>query len=201
MDWLTVAEIVGLLAGLATGIRIFWALGKWCHKKLSKIDMFNNHKEHVILNEKIDKLVVCVETLTGELITNAGTSLKDSLIRLEHSVALTSERQRARMLDSPELVYETDLAGNCIWVNRTYARAVQRGHDELMGKGWINVVSENYRDEVDEKWYESVREDREFEMRIMFATPDGAEFPVMVRSYKMRHNGETIGFLGTVILL
>lgn len=195
LEWFTVAEAIGLLAGIAAAIKVLWTLGKFLKKKW--IAMFSN----VLIHEKIDHLAECVQTLTGELLTNNGTSVKDSLLRLENSIALTSERQRARMLDSTELVYETDLEGNCTWVNRTYSRAVERGFEELMGKGWINVISEDMRDEVDEKWYESVQDNREFEMNIMYVKPSGEEFPVMVRSYKMRHNGKTIGFLGSVTLL
>lgn len=195
MDWWALAETVGLLAGLAAGTKLLWTLIKIVKRKWK--GMFGN----ALIHEKIDNLTDSIEGLRGELVTNSGTSIKDSLNRVEREVALTSERQRARMLDSEELIYETDLSGDYTWVNRTYTRAVQRGNEELIGKGWINVISESYRDEVDEKWYDSVREDREFEMKIMYVTPDGVEFPVMVRSYKMRHNGETIGFLGSVTLL
>ncbi len=196
VDWQQLASIIAVTGGIAVTLRFLWIQLPKGYRKLR-----DSMLGYAIINEKIDHLAESVERLTGELVTNSGTSIKDSLLRLEYNVALTSERQRARMLDSPELVYEADVDGNCVWVNRTYARAVQRGHEELMGKGWINVIAESDRDEVDQKWYESVEEDREFEMRIMYSTPDGVEFPVMVRSYKMRQSGETIGFLGTVTLL
>jgi len=194
-DWMTVAEIVGVIVGLVGAIKILWIVGKWLKKKWN--EMFSN----TIINQKIDNLTDAVEDLRERTVGNSGNSMIDKLDRLEHSIALTSERQRARMLDSDELVYETDTEGNCTWVNRTYARAVERGYDELMGRGWVNVIAESNRDSVEDKWYESIEQDREFEMKVIYATPEGTEFPVMVRSYKMKHNGETIGYLGTVTLL
>lgn len=190
-DWFTVAELVGLLAGLAAGIRVLWSLGKFLKEKWK--GMFGI----AALQVDITNLSEQVTFLVSEMHPNDGTSFRDVLNRIEHDVALANERQRARMLDTPEMIFETTADGDCVWVNRTYTRAVERALPELLGRGWVNGIASGDREVVVQGWYEAVQESREFEMNFSFQTPDGVSIPVMCRSYRMRnHAGEIIGYLG-----
>lgn len=188
-----VAGILGALASFGAFVKWVWPWIKGCYRK-----MFGAAQ----VVERLDELSEQVGWLVSEMKTNAGTSIKDQLNRVETACAKTNERQRARMLDSSDLVFETDPDGSCVWVNRTYARTVQRLPQELMGHGWVNAIARDHRDRVMKGWYDAVDEDREFEMKFNFSTPDGDEFPALVRSYKMTDSrGNAIGYLGSVTLL
>jgi len=191
-DWFTVAEIVGLLAGLAAGIKVLWTLVSWIKRKWK--NMFGLE----VIKTNIDTLSEQMSFLVSEMHPNGGTSLRDSLNRIEEQISLTSERSRGRWLDAPEMLFETTVDGECIWVNRTYTRGVQRSIAELLGSGWVNVIALEDRETVVAAWYKAVKEDREFDMAFRFQTPDGVTFPVHCRSYKMidRH-GDPIGYLGS----
>lgn len=188
-----VAGILGAVASVGAFVKWVWPWLKGCWKVV-----FGNQQ----IESRLDELSEQVGFLITELKVNGGASIKDQLNRVEMACAKTNERQRARMLDSSDLVFETDPDGSCVWVNRTYARTVQRLPQELMGFGWVNAIAKGHRDRVMDGWYASVKEDREFEMNFNFSTPDGDEFPALVRSYKMTDSrGNAIGYLGSVTLL
>jgi len=191
-EWFTIAEIVGLLAGFAAGMRVLWSLGKYLKKKWKK--MFGLDA----LKTNIDTLSDQMSFLVSEMHPNGGTSIRDALDRIEDQISLTSERSRGRWLDAPEMLFETDDEGEYIWVNRTYTRGVQRSLVELLGSGWVNVIAIEDRETVVASWYKAVKEDREFDMEFNFRTPDGVSFPIHCRSYKMTDRfGEPIGYLGS----
>jgi PAS domain S-box-containing protein len=148
-----------------------------------------------------------IDTIFEAVTPNGGTSMLDKvdiiaakMIRVESSLHLTNERSRGRWLDAPEMMFETDTEGNCTWVNRTYARIVGRGIDELLDHGWVNTIAKEDRDRVVKEWYDAVEEHREFSLNFNFESVDGTIIPASVVSYKMINpdDGNTIGYLGTV---
>jgi len=196
LEWQTIAEWIGLAAGAAVGLKVLWSLLKKLWSKMGSMFGIND------LKKDLGCLAKQLDFVASELLPNGGSSVRDALNRIEHSVALTNERQRARMLDSVDMVFETDSEGNCIWVNRTYARITNRLPAELLGHGWVNAIAAEDRNHVTEGWYTSTRENREFDMEFSFATPEGVKIPARVRSYKMKDtHDETLGYLGTVTLL
>ena len=122
-----IAGVLTLLGTLGAFIKWVWPFVKRC---------FDSMFGHTEINEKLDRLAELVEKMSEELITNGGSSIKDSMIRMEKDVTLIGERARGRWLDDKDMMFETDNEGNCIWVNRTYARTVQRLPNELLGHGW-----------------------------------------------------------------
>ena len=190
-DWIVIAETIGLIGGVILGVKVAWTLANRAYRNLIKMFGIGD------LRTDIEALSGQVAFLVSEMHPNGGTSIRDSLNRIEADVSLANERQRARMLDTPEMIFETDCVGDCIWVNRTYTRAVQRALSELLGRGWVNGIATEDRDTVVSEWYTSVNENREFEMTFNFQTPDGSKFPVMCRSYRMcSRDGTIIGYLG-----
>lgn len=195
MDWETLGAVVGVLVGLVTilvrGPKALRSFKRWWGV------MFGNAG----IKADIRLLAEQVGSLAAEFRPNGGDSMRDLMDRVETELSLSNERQRARMLDAPEMIFETDRDGYCIWVNRTYSRAVGRSLTELIGHGWVNGIAESDRDKVVDEWYKSVSEDREFELTFDFQTADGAPFTVACRSYKMRdlRTGQAVGYLGSCV--
>lgn len=198
MDWNLIIEIGKVVGGAAIGITAVWRYAPKIWKTMVGWIMQD-------FNAQILQMSTDISFIVSELKINNGSSVKDALNRqekalerIESNLSLANERQRARMLDTPEMIFETDVGGDCVWVNRTYTRTVQRAMPELYGKGWVNAIASDHRQMVVDGWYEAVAEDREFEMEFDFQTPDGTRVPVQCRSYRMRNqrNGEIIGYLG-----
>ena len=192
LTWDTLGIIVGALAGLVTVLyrapKAFRQLGKWWGSMFGIGDI---KTDLAALSDQMNVLM-------NEFSPNGGSSMRDLMNRVEKELFLSNERQRARMLDAPEMIFETDDVGNCIWVNRTYSRAVGRSLTELLGRGWVNGIVETDREKVVDEWYKSVEEDREFELTFDFQTAEGTPFTVECRSYKMRdlRTGQAVGYLG-----
>ena len=194
-EWQAIAEWLGLAAGAAVGLKVLWSVLKRIRTKLKY--MFGISA----LKEDLSEVSKQLNFIVSELLPNGGSSVKDALTRIERSVALTNERQRARMLDSKDMVFETDPDGNCIWVNRTYARITKRLPAELLVYGWVNAIAPEDRERVNNEWYKSVHENREFDMEFNFATPELELIPARVRSYKMRDSHDkVVAYLGSVTL-
>jgi PAS domain S-box-containing protein len=192
MELVSIEMAGAVLGAVASAFAILRYLWPWVKRTFNNMFGLKDMKADLkLVGERLDQIM-------AEFAPNGGSSLKDQMNRLESDMALANERQRARMLDTPEMIFETDEHGHCVWVNRTYANAVQRGLVDLLGYGWVNGIALPYREKVVSEWYKSVEEDREFEMEFDFQDSNGNHFPVMCRSYKMRdwRTGKAVGFLG-----
>ena len=181
-----ILENIPIYMGFLSGI--FAAL-VFLHKKVLK--------PFIRLKNEYFDVVHKVDLIAEEMIPNGGNSLKDIVHRIEKEVTLSSERYRAIIADDKSAIFETDEKGNCVWVNRTFAKMTQLLPSELMGHGWVNTLAVFDRDRVVANWEKAVKDDREYKDSFSFQTPDGAIIPVTVSSYKMvTRSNETLGYLG-----
>ena len=188
--WAHAVEYIGIYATAGSALFGF-AIVVW--KKVLKpmTELFKRYRESM---DKID-------TIFGEVTPNGGSSIKDSIRRIEHEVALSRERFKATHADSDAAMFETDAEGNCLWVNRTYCRITERSPDQLLGKGWINAICPGVRENTISEFQRAVDEDREMtNLDSEFITPDGVCVNITCNTYKMRnHKGKTLGYLGVCI--
>lgn len=189
----TLGEIINNYGAVATGISAGLGAIMLLYKKLVRpiIDQI------IRWNDGLDK----IEHMYQELTPNGGSSLKDSIDRMENSLILSTERFKATNANSHSAMFETDADGNCIWVNRTYCRLTQRTPDQLMGKGWVNAICPAVREVTVGEFEKSVRENREMQgLASEFITPSGDCINIECSTYKMKnHHGVTLGYLGICI--
>jgi hypothetical protein len=73
---------------------------------------------------------------------------------------------------------------------------------EMMGSGWINIVSADQREEVDLKWTEAMAEEREFNEDITLITGEGGKINVNCHTLKMvNHSQKVIGYMAFFTVL
>ncbi len=189
-DWGALLENYALLA---TGISAIFGFLVLFYRKVLR-PVFEIAKKAGKTIEKIDRIF-------EELTPNNGSSIKDTINKIDRGLTEVGEMQKAILADDDKAHFKTDAKGNYLWVNRTYSRTVERTPSELMGHGWANAVAHEHRDYIVNSWYEAVKENREFTAKFNFETPDGKIIPARLRSYKMTDGKkETIGFMGTIIL-
>lgn len=139
---------------------------------------------------------VC-ETVERELRPNGGSSIRDTITRIEIRQIATEALSLATIQQMDAAVWRADRQGRCDYVSRALCRLTQRSADELKGFGWRNIVPESERESVMEEWTRAVREEREFSMHFEYQRPDGSRVPVLGEAFVMRdHGGRVIGFLG-----
>lgn len=124
---------------------------------------------------------------------NGGSSIRDSLNRLEISVAAT--RQTSLTLASVIGVayFQTDAAGGYVYVSRDWQRMTEMFAEESMGSGWIEAVDQRDRGMVLASWNDAVKTGRPWRVKCKLA--DGLEVLMMANPIKS-HSGVVEGFVG-----
>lgn len=145
---------------------------------------------------------VIVENLSAfakEMKPNGGSSMRDAINRIEKSLARSEERQKILVDLVPFGVFQADVEGHMISMNKTFSLWTGRPVDELKGQGWLNMVSPVERSRVYTEWLEAVHQERVFEIDCNYVDGDGHVFPVSCRADPMKYLAdETLGYLGVV---
>jgi PAS domain S-box-containing protein len=189
--WVLLAESLGVLGGALVGVGVLWSGLKKLKIELKKM-FFNND-----IALQLRTLTAQMKFVVDELQPNGGASVRDSLNRIELRQVLQEQRQKAIFSDMAVGVFETDVNGDFVWVNRKYLRMTGRTLEEVVGSGWINTVAQRDRGRVEKEWGDAVSEGREFESEHLIITPDDTRIEVSVRTYKMTSLDDSpLGFLG-----
>lgn len=150
-----------------------------------------------------------IKAIMAELFPNGGSSFRDAIDRIEVRQLLSEQRQRIFFQDLNLAVCETNASGECIWVNRTFARLTGRLPSELLKFNWVNAIAEEDRDRVMSEWLTAVEQRREFNSHYSVLHTSGEKIPVYARTFplygierKVINNSATtvIGHIGLVTI-
>jgi PAS domain S-box-containing protein len=192
MDLVTLGTNIGVVG---TALASIWGGIKYIYGPLKKaytkaVQFYNN-----------------CEFLVSEIKPNGGSSLKDSVEGLKRSidsmlstVVRLDQRQIAISNHSDKGIFESDINGDCVFVNRAYCRIFDRNSEEALGKGWKTFIHPEDRDGVIEEWNSCVKENRDFVFVYKTLRPDNSVVTVDVHAYVLRDlKGQNIGFMGFVV--
>ena len=183
-------EPVYLWIGSAAAVGIAGAV-KWASTETAKQGIrgmkrkvFETLRKDVCAGEQA---IAMVEAMRGDIAKillevkpNSGSSLKDAVNRTERLVEeLHAELRHVRTSTelandaSGALLWRADALGRVIWVSRAIKE--QMGHvddSDYFGWGWLNMVHPDDRDQVRERWEQSVRDacDAQDEYRVVTRT-------------------------------
>jgi len=196
-DWAQWEKVLGVLAaigGAVVGVKfLFHFLKCWC--KRIRDNMFGIGD----LKKDIAALAEQVTFVVSEFRPNNGTSMKDTMNRIETRQLLGEQTQWAILDDMKVGVYTTDGNGEFLRVNRKYLRMTGRTPAEVRGSGWVNTVATRDRDRVEHDWAQAIAEEREFESEFLLITPDNNRLEVTTRTYRMDGpDGAPLGFFGVL---
>jgi len=153
-----------------------------------------------------------LDVIHKEFSPNGGSSMKDSINRIEHSIGVlrkdvaeevfkTGSRQWALVATQKDPVWESDANGLAIRVNSQLSNLVQRGFEDFKGAGWENVIHILDRERVSAEWEEAVSKARAFESeyRVVTAiTKDVFSVRAIATPY-YDHEGQIIGWIGRYV--
>lgn len=176
------ASILGIVALFKGVIIPFCRWAKATNKTL--------HEHFVVLPAKITRIY-------QEVTPNGGTSLKDSVHRIETRQLIQEQRQHAYVshLDVP--IFETDAVGNCTWINKAYLEFVGASPEEILGTGWLNFIEYEDQAKVAEHWAIAVRDHRAFRLEYEMLTPTGKVKVVSDTTVVRDNAGQLLGYIGT----
>jgi len=89
-----------------------------------------------------------IQYISEQLESNGGTSLRDTINRIEARQVQTEQRERAFLQTHPNMMFELDLSLGLVWANRTFLDTLDVDSDTVAGYGWHNIICEKDRDRV-----------------------------------------------------
>lgn len=199
---MTTEKIVAGLAIIAGGITAVGTI----YKKVLR-PMWVKVKN---VNTLLD-LMVGVKTLLAEMKPNGGSTIRDSIDRIEknsmetrnavnRAEARTIARQAVMNDLAPFGIFDTAENGEVNYLNRTFSVWTGRPAGELMGYGWTNMIPPRERRSVIEAWNEALDEKRVFETQFNLVDQNGKEFAVSCRAtpVKSHIDGTIFGYRGII---
>ena len=171
-------EIVGIVLSLVGG---FCASLAWSWKFLVKPTM------KLYKNQQI--LVSSVEDIKKELTTNGGSSIKDTVNRIDRRQIMLDKRSKAIFYNVEKAILEVDEKGNILWANEMFHK--QMGTKNLKGLDWVSHIDEPQRENFLRE-FESCSEKLR-ELRFETISTEGKK--IKYTGFPYRGEGKNFGFL------
>ncbi|MGE4088414.1 MAG: response regulator [Immundisolibacter sp.] len=115
------------------------------------------------------------------------------------ALARSEARFRGLAEAAPVGIFQTDLQGQCQYVNDRWSVMAGMPGDEARGGGWLCAIHPADRARVQQAWAAAIDGPPAFGLRYRFLRPDGAETWVMGNAVASRDEaGRLSGFLATV---
>ena len=130
---------------------------------------------------------------------------------LSYAIDTTSQKQAERALrqseshfrllvtQAPVGIFQTDEAGNCLFVNSRWRSLTGLCLAEAKGQGWTQALHPEDRDRVSAEWEQATQEKREFALEYRFVTKEGKINWVFGRALAIYNDrGLLTGYFGIV---
>lgn len=222
MDEQQLAAIIAQLIGVISGVFIFivkyrevlsfiWRvltlLSKpfqcfWRWVKLArKIEVSQEKYEQRF--ETLEKSVQGIDKFIREKLTkNGGSSIFDAIKRIEDRQIVSDGRQSALLNDSKHGYFFCNMDGRNVWVNRTYARFLDCGTNELMHFGWRKFIKTEELERYNKIWKNAFNDGCDFEQTVDFVNAHGEKVGLHISvSAVQNEKGETTSYIGQVTAL
>jgi PAS domain S-box-containing protein len=119
--------------------------------------------------------------------------------RMETTLQASQSRYRALVTSAPVGIFQTDAAGNSLFVNQQCLELLGVTLAQALGDGWANFLHPDDRASVSAQWDSAVQAKREFRSEHRFLTPQGRVNWVFVKAIGIYDESEAItGYIGTL---
>lgn len=146
---------------------------------------------------KLLEAVPLIEDIQKQFYPNGGSSMRDSINRIESGVQAALERDWVTYELDSRGIFECDSDGKKCRVNKAWCSMTGISQDDAVnGYGWINGIHHDDRDRVRREWESAIRENRTSEMEYRTAT--GVKVLAVATVLRNKTNGATLGWLGTL---
>jgi hypothetical protein len=148
-----------------------------------------------------EKLPAFMETsqqiahVTHELSPNNGSSLKDSVDRIEAMLTVQHAKQHAIWKHTDACWFYADADGYFTEVNYGLISMLRRDDAQLLGLGWLNLFSIDTRKTIAMDWEHAVKSQRNFEVEAPI-TVESRVINIRIFAEPLRNGNKVVGFAG-----
>lgn len=191
-----------LLLLLAKPFQCFWRWVKLARKLES--EMAENKLAVDLGRKEIDDVKKSVVELTNfvrdKLTKNGGSSIFDAIKRIEERQVASDSRQSALLNDSTNGYFFCDSHGRNTWANRTYARFLDCGTNELLGHSWKRFIKTEELARYSKIWENAFQDGCEFEDIVEFTNAHNHQIKLrIIVSAIQNERGETTSYIGQAV--
>lgn len=113
---------------------------------------------------------------------------------------LTSKRYYEALVSvSPVGVFQTDIQGNCNFVNPTWSKITGLSLDDSLAQGWTSTIYPDDLDTVLTKWRDAITMEKTFYLEFRYLQADGTVKWVLAQSAPLiEHFIGIVGYIGTI---
>jgi len=113
----------------------------------------------VYLRNVLKKVTIVQDRVTS----NGGSSLSDSIDRIEGKVGELLAISEILQQISNKPLFRSNEVGDYSWVNIAYMEKFNVSIDDVRGSGWLDLIPENERESVAKVWRAAIKDKRKFE--------------------------------------
>lgn len=195
-DFLTL--IVGFILGAAaviTAVTLIWAkiikpfYEKWI-KPIQEVE-----QKRIELTQSIDDVKGQLNTISAELKTNGGESLKDIVNRIESKLDYTTNKLRFRDQLSPNAVFEMDSLAKCTFANRALCEQLDIDENEFLERRWLSKINEVDKAHLLSEWLDAISNKIPLSVTYKFSVKNQTKTALIRAEPNLNRKGDLEGFM------
>jgi PAS domain S-box-containing protein len=211
----TALEAIGVTAANVIG-QLFWATPWWTHSpdlqrqlqqaviEAAKGQLVRFEAKHFLADGShiiVDFSLSPIVDDTGKVVMliPEGRDISDRK-QIESALAESKARYRTLLTAAPVGIFQTDLTGNCLFINQKCGELMGLSVAAALGRGWLQAIHPDDRELVDQEWSRYVQTKQVFSLEHRFLTPERQVNWVANSAITIQDDSGTVtGYLGTVV--
>lgn len=149
--------------------------------------------------QMMPSIMSAMDDIKKEISPNGGSSLRDSVDRIEWMQVKHNLINIAQLNASDIAYWESDSNGLCVVASNSLCRLLGTSEPDIIGSNWASMIHEDDRGGVMHEWSESIRLKRSFNMAFRFVRHNKSIIHVESKSTPLINaNGQMMGVWGRV---
>lgn len=212
MDIPTTEEVSGLMGAISALIIALWryrevvkffvGIGKALYSPIKKIVQWFKlaqklENDNIEIFKNLSEINESLIKINSQLKTNGGSTLLDKINRIETRMIVREHTDNALLQDDEKGIFRCDITGSNLWVNRTYARWLGCGTNELLSFGWRRFIDTDELEKYSKVWQAAFKDGCEFDYVVTYTDTQGDKIRLLIRATPITDDkNEVIGYIG-----
>ncbi len=158
-----------VIASIITGFTFIRKIGKEAKKSHNEFRALFDLPQHI-------------QEIKAQLTVNGGASLKDSIVRIENNQLKDGAKLKAILGEKTFACFETNLFGECIYVNSAYLSMLKCNENDCIGNNWKNFIHPDDKQEVIIELLNAIEDKRQFSWKFRYLTSNDEAIPVFCKA-------------------